>query len=360
MVATIPDSQAQDTHAGEMVMKRNHFERSGFTLVELLVVITIIAMLMALLLPAIQNAREAARRTACSNNIRQLAMAAVQFHEATQYIPGWRNRDPLPAGANTVSWPVLLLPMMERKDIYTLFQNGTVAPPPSVNQPPSIGFFICPSSPPEVSGQPTLSYAGNVGSGSNGNSVLPYDGRKWDGVMLDTTITSGLNSGLMSFSDISGADGVSNTILLTERCGAGNVRNNLPLYQGWWDRRGLPAAFAYANVASYNPLGSSPIPGIGITIAAPAAGMKFINNVATNAAPGFWSQPSSNHAGGVVTTFCDGSTKFVKDSVAVHVYAQLLSSDSELASVVSKGTAATFTDNWRAGGYPVLKENDYN
>ncbi len=333
-------------------MKRNRVGRSGFTLVELLVVITIIAMLMALLLPAVQNAREAARRAACTNNLHQLALATNLFVESSNYIPGWRNRSPNGSDTtgtaptqtfnNPVSWPVLLLPFMERNDIYKQWQAGTPAAP-------SIGFFMCPSSPPDTQNQPTLAYAGNVGSAANA--------RKWDGVMHDTTITTGANSGLMSLSDISGGDGTGTTILLTERCGAGNARNNQPLNQGWWDRRGVASGYSWSNPATPASLGPTPIPGIGITngVNLPA-GMKVINNIAQNAAPGFWSQPSSNHAGGVVAAFCDGHTKFVKDSVAVEVYSQLLSSDSTQASTISTGTGA---QQWKASLHPVLQENAY-
>ena len=64
-------------------------QRNAFTLVELLVVMTIIGMLMALLLPAVQSAREAGRRTACTNNLFQLALAAIRSDEQAGFIPGW-------------------------------------------------------------------------------------------------------------------------------------------------------------------------------------------------------------------------------------------------------------------------------
>lgn len=319
-------------------------QRNAFTLVELLVVMTIIGMLMALLLPAVQSAREAGRRTACTNNLFQLALAAIRADEQAGFIPGWRNRSPRPAdtvvsGTNTtfnqtVSWPVVLLPFMERNDIY---KNWTTAQGTAV-EAPYIAFLVCPSSPPDALTQPTLSYAGNCGSGNNAN--------KWDGVMGDTTQANGR----MSFDDVASADGTPTTILLTERCGPGNMSGNAPLHQAWWDRRGMPVnTFSFTNVASYTKIAAAPVPGIGIA-GSPGA-VKIINNIANNATPGFFSMPSSNHAGGVVTAFCDGHTGFLKDTVAARVYAQLLSADGNAASTISRGT-------WQAGPY-VLKEADY-
>ena len=196
--------------------------RAGFTLVELLVVITIIAMLMALMLPAVQNAREGGRRTQCINNQVQLALGATRFNEQSGFLPGWRNRSPNPAdsaGTNTPSWPVLLLPFVERNDVYTLWSQGSTTAP-------FIKVFSCPSSPPDSQVVPTLAYAGNCGSGLNSN--------KWDGVMLDTTDSV---YGRMSILDISSADGTSSTVLLAEKCGPGSPTANQPLVQGYWDVR---------------------------------------------------------------------------------------------------------------------------
>jgi prepilin-type N-terminal cleavage/methylation domain-containing protein len=68
-------------------MNRNHFVNRGFTLVELLVVIAIIGTLVGLLLPAVQAAREAARRSSCQNNVKQLALAVLNFESATRNFP---------------------------------------------------------------------------------------------------------------------------------------------------------------------------------------------------------------------------------------------------------------------------------
>jgi prepilin-type N-terminal cleavage/methylation domain-containing protein len=311
--------------------------RRGFTLVELLVVITIIALLMALLLPAVQNAREAGRRTQCTNHLYQMGLAAIRFGEGSGYVPGWRNRSPRGADGinNAVSWPVVLLPFLERGDIFKAWQSNT--PPPATSIVP-ISFFVCPSSPPDNSADPVLSYAGNCGSGTAGN--------KWDGVMTDTVITSNATVGRLGFDEIASADGTANTIMITEKCGSRPGQN-----QGWWDRRGILAAppTFFANAGTPYATGAVPIPGIGIQ-GSPAAAAKIIN-FTTAGPPGFVNHPSSNHAGGVVAVFADGHTVFVKDSVQRHVYAQLLSSDSGSASAISN-------TNYAANGY-ILKETDY-
>src|SRR5258708_5795846 len=89
--------------------------RRAFTLVELLVVIAIIGVLVALLLPAVQAAREAARRMQCTNNLRQLSLSLHNFHDVYSTFP----RQPSPAGNTGVSWQCMVLPYIEQTNLAT-------------------------------------------------------------------------------------------------------------------------------------------------------------------------------------------------------------------------------------------------
>jgi prepilin-type N-terminal cleavage/methylation domain-containing protein len=91
--------------------------RRGFTLVELLVVIAIIGILVALLLPAIQAAREAARRTQCSNNLKQIGLGLMNYHDTHNTFPaGWNHQSP--GGQPDWGWAVMILPFMEQATLY--------------------------------------------------------------------------------------------------------------------------------------------------------------------------------------------------------------------------------------------------
>src|SRR3954454_23663650 len=92
--------------------------RRAFTLVELLVVIAIIGVLVALLLPAVQVARESARRTSCTNNLRQLGLALHHFHDAYGGFPPGRVN----ATATSCSWPPFILPFVEQMSLFEKYR----------------------------------------------------------------------------------------------------------------------------------------------------------------------------------------------------------------------------------------------
>ncbi len=311
----------------------------GFTLVELLVVITIIAVLMGLLLPAVQAAREGGRRTVCQNNQYQMAFAAIRFDTDNGFIPGWRNSVRLTAGGTSFySWPVMVLPFMERNDIWKAIGGGVV---PSTY----VATFVCPSSPPDSQTGAWLAYAGNAGSACNMNQVST-NLRIRDGVMFDTGITGTTTNcatrARCSMDDVSAGDGTSMTLLLSERCGSGT--SSAPLVQANWNTTFAAVGtngFSFANAST-----APPAFGIAGTVPPP----KVINSP-VNTAPGFWSQPSSNHPGGAVAAFCDGHTEFLKDSLPTGVYANLLNWDNAAA----RGSPG---ESW-VSRTTVLSEGDY-
>jgi prepilin-type N-terminal cleavage/methylation domain-containing protein/prepilin-type processing-associated H-X9-DG protein len=121
--------------------------RRGFTLIELLVVIAIIAVLIGILLPAVQKVREAANRMRCSNNLKQIALAVHGYHDAHGRLP------PATVASVQLSWHVLILPHMEQDNLFRVIDTttpGNYSTTPNRNNPHGlrrIGHYLCPSSP---------------------------------------------------------------------------------------------------------------------------------------------------------------------------------------------------------------------
>ena len=131
-------------------------KRLGFTLVELLVVIAIIGILVALLLPAVQTAREAARRTKCSNNLRQMGIALHSYHDGQKRFPTGVYGGPVARPEQGYSWAVAMLPNLEEQSLYDRiapdfepaparriwFDTGSIIP----GGDQELSVFRCPSS----------------------------------------------------------------------------------------------------------------------------------------------------------------------------------------------------------------------
>jgi prepilin-type N-terminal cleavage/methylation domain-containing protein/prepilin-type processing-associated H-X9-DG protein len=197
--------------------------RRGFTLIELLVVIAIVAILIGLLLSAVQRIRESAARAKCQNNVRQIALAMHQFHDATSVLPaGHRslfNRELMPFSG----WPVSVLQFIDQQplgDAVRAAYRRVPLPwfdPPHTNIHTVVSGFICPSDyrvvTARLSGQSSRLVAFTSYLGVSGS-----DSRVHDGVLFQDSRINLLGV----------SDGTSNTLLLGERPPSADLQ------LGWW------------------------------------------------------------------------------------------------------------------------------
>jgi prepilin-type N-terminal cleavage/methylation domain-containing protein/prepilin-type processing-associated H-X9-DG protein len=286
-----------------------HRKNPGFTLVELLVVITIIGMLMALVLPAINGVRENARRTQCAQNMGQIATAMVSYSTNKQTFPGYRgNRIAASSQASPqvaqaladVSWFVAVAPNLEQgviKDRYEfLIQNPA--------QLPYVAFAACPSDAPEqLTPTPTnpishLAYVVNAGRPDNAlNLNGPPPDNEPNGVFHDLRHPRSAKHSLTM------KDGANNTLMLTENINATNWHHV--------DERLITFIF--------DPRPQS----LDSTGNIKQGGINDGKNNPTVALP----RPSSNHPGGVNVAFCDGHTMFLSETIHYRVLQQLMTPD---------------------------------
>jgi prepilin-type N-terminal cleavage/methylation domain-containing protein len=316
--------RSSDVRAGVRAESKYWIWR-GFTLIELLVVIAIIGVLVSLLLPAVQQAREAARRTQCKNNLKQLGLALHNYHDTFSNFPPGCIRGGASGGwgfqtnVETSCWTYLALPYIEQATIYnqlnfstTNWYPGTVFTTPNCEFAQKvIPSFVCPSDPnggaknfgswacvggvQNANGDfATINYAAmadsrnrinSSGYTSCGNCYPRTDG---DGMMF--------NRSKIGVRDVT--DGTSNTILMAEVSGGPGVNQ---FWEWAWSGPLVDARITPNGPGSY--------PG----------DRTFLNPRETDTPQG----ASSYHEGGIQVLLADGSVRFLSENINFATYKSL-------------------------------------
>ena len=338
----------------------NDKQRAGFTLVELLVVIAIIGLLVALLLPAVQMARESGRRVQCTNHLKQLSLATIAMvtDSPSSTFPGYIERfklaNPAPAdlaplfggmGANEiqVSWATGLLPFMEQQALWDEAESGLAF---DYHAPPVVEEFICPSSFAGLSAEGgPLSYIANTG-GRDGNCESA------------DTRANGLFHNRVNYSTevrypIDLKDGASNTLMFSE-----NVHKDADT-ASWltWTSPG-PRDHKYVEQMFgmiWLPTADSPS----------IEQQEAINGDHSDAGvfgkdpvvPTRFARPASNHPGIVLASFADGGVRSIGETIEYSVYQRLMTPNGRKCSDPLGLTPEEVINQLRA--LPPVSDADY-
>ncbi|MFI4875747.1 MAG: DUF1559 domain-containing protein [Blastopirellula sp. JB062] len=324
-----------------MRSSKQPFALRGFTLVELLVVIAIIGVLIALLLPAVQQAREAARRMQCSNNMKQLGLALHNYHDTNGSFPfGARAGSLTPANLTGTNWRTSVLPFMEQSTVFdqlnfngSSFSGYAGAPYTNGNdilEGLVIDGYVCPSSPVDplvkapsaINDRPSQMhhYVGIAGA-------YPDPAGRTD-VCQQTLRGYACATGALrpaqttKFRDF--VDGTSNTLAVAEQSGRVGTEVLAANYGGGWT--GMLAIYPVSSITDsddnyyYTGLTTIRWQINSDTKTSSSSSQPYENNTITN----------SYHPGGMQGLLADGSVRFVQETISMDIFRRIATSDDGL------------------------------
>lgn len=331
-------------------------QQKGFTLVELLVVIAIIGILIGMLLPAVQQVREAARRTQCLNNMRQLALGHLNYESAyTNFPPGvnYKNRNeggdgphargdavvPRPSGsefARRIGWGTIILPFIEQENLYQQFASdtgmfesdpfGDALPFISLVPTQTIEVFMCPSdASPDGDKNAYYSHNNNAAEGNlYGKScyVANVGANYFTQSIVGPSETWGpfARNSRTTFAQI--RDGSSNTILLGERSSERPLTELDPYGAVWAGRCNDNDSYRAGNSGGPKLYGWSADCGLLGMVGSPTSSLGVVEWGVNGTRPGIGLVSSSHPSGGAIARV-DGSVAFLSNDLAYEILQNL-------------------------------------